>query len=100
MIEDAQTDTANIHTAFSFNKQRVLYMDSLQQLCFNYEVSKNYDSLIYLFYREALVHPDVVSLTERTLLQLKNSGGMRLIRKKAAVDKILLYDDAGRKLKD
>jgi len=100
MIEDAQTDTANIHRSLSLNKQRILNMDSLAQLCFNYEVTKNYDSSIYRFYRTAIKHPELVSPTERTLSQLKNAGGMRLIRKKNAVDKIIIYDDAGKKLKE
>ncbi len=99
MIEDAQTDTANIHRSLALNKQRIHYMDSLAQLCFNYEVSKNYDPDIYRFYRKAIKHPDLVSPTERTLSQLKNAGGMRLIRRKNAVDKIIIYDDAGKKLK-
>lgn len=100
MIEDAQTDTANIHRSLSLNKQRILNMDSLAQLCFNYEVAKNYDSSIYWYYRTAMKHPELVSPTERTLSQLKNAGGMRLIRKKNAVDKIIIYDDAGKKLKE
>jgi hypothetical protein len=100
MIEDAQTDTANIHASISLNKKRALKMDSLAQLCFNYDATKNHDASIYKFYRAALTHPDLVSPAERTLSQLKNSGGMRLIRKKSAVDRITIYDDAGKKIKD
>jgi hypothetical protein len=100
MIEDAQKDTASIHASFSLNKLRMFNMDSLAQLCFNYDVTKNYDPAIYKFYREALTHPDIVSPSERTLSQLKNSGGMRLIRNKSAADKIIIYDGAGKKLKD
>lgn len=100
MIEDAQTDTANIHAASSLNKQRVLKMDTLAHHCFNYDVAENYDSAIYNLYRSALKHPAVVSPTERTLSQLKNSGSMRLIRNKNAVDRIIKYDDAGKKLKE
>jgi hypothetical protein len=100
MIEDAQTDTANIHTSIALNKQRALKMDSLAQLCFNYDVTKSHDSSMYKFYRAALTHPDIVSPAERTLSQLKNAGGMRLIRKKKAVDRITEYDGAGKKIKD
>lgn len=97
MIEDAQTDTANIHKAIVQNKIRVNSMNSLAQLCFNYDVSAQNDTIIYRLYRAALIRPDVVSATERTLLQLKNSGGMRLIRKKTAIDEIMRYDDAAKK---
>jgi hypothetical protein len=100
MIEDAETDMVSIHAAISLNKQRALKMDSLAQLCFNYDAAKNQDSAIYRLYRAALTHPSVVSPTERTLSQLKNSGGMRLIRKKGAVDRIIKYDDAGKKIKE
>ena len=34
--------------------------------------------------------------TDRTIEQLKNSGGMRLIRKQDASDSIMAYDDAAR----
>ncbi|HEX4372750.1 MAG TPA: hypothetical protein VHZ50_05525 [Puia sp.] len=100
MIEDAATDTANIHIAFLQNEKRITHLDSLCTICFNYNATPNEDAEIYRLYRYALVHPDFISPTERTLLQLKNSGGMRLIRKKAAVDSIIAYDDMAKKLAD
>ena len=100
MIEDAQTDTANIREAIRLNEKRSYYLDSLGNICNNYDISKSEDSTIYKLYREGLSHPSFISPTERTLLQLKNSGGMRLIRIKSAVDSIILYDDAAKKLID
>ena len=100
MLEDVQTDTANIHNAIALNKKRVLALDTLATLCFNYDASKSNDPDIYRLYRQALVHPDFISLTERTLSQLKNSGAMRLIRKKEVIDSIVLYDDLAKKLID
>jgi hypothetical protein len=100
MVEDAATDTANIHIAIKQNDKRVASLDTLSTYCFNYTGSQAEDEAIYRLYRRALVHPDIVSPTERTLLQLKNSGGMRLIRKKAAVDSIIAYDDMAKKLAD
>jgi hypothetical protein len=100
MIEDAQTDTVNFHVAISKNTRRMLALDSLSALCANYDPAKRNDSVLYRLYRVGLIHPDIVSPTERTLLQLKNSGGMRLIKKKTAVDNIILYDDAAKKLAD
>ncbi|HTD39843.1 MAG TPA: hypothetical protein VK671_04425 [Mucilaginibacter sp.] len=41
-----------------------------------------------------------MSPAERTLTQLKNSGGMRLIRNRAAVDSIISYDDELKKLEN
>ena len=34
----------------------------------------------------------IVSFNDRTLTQLKSSGGMRLIRKQASSDSIIIYD--------
>jgi hypothetical protein len=100
MIEDAQTDTVNIHEAIRLNERRSYYLDSLVNICNNFESSNGEDSTIYKLYQKGLIHPSFVSPTERTLLQLKNSGGMRLIRIKSAVDSIILYDDAAKKLID
>ncbi len=51
-----------------------------------------FDYEIYKFYRRSITASYAVKPTERTLLQLKNSGGMRLIRNKAAADIIIFYD--------
>jgi CRISPR/Cas system-associated endonuclease/helicase Cas3 len=100
MIEDAATDTANIRIAVQLNEKRIIRLDSLCSTCFNYIATQNQDEDIYRLYRYGLVHPDFINPTERTLLQLKNSGGMRLIRRKAAVDSIIAYDDMAKKLVD
>lgn len=100
MIKDAQTDIANIHRMIELNNARALHLDTLAMIGFNYDGSPHADQEIYRLYRTAIVHPDFVSPTERTLLQLKNSGGMRLIKSKAAVDSIIVYDDMAKKLSD
>jgi hypothetical protein len=100
MLEDVQTDTFNIHVAMALNQKRAARLDSLATLCFNYNPAEKKDPEIYRLYRYALIHPDFISPTERTLAQLKNSGGMRLIRKKAVIDSIVLYDDLAKKLAD
>ena len=100
MIEDAQTDIVNINEAFSLNKLRSLHLDSLAVICINYNAIDNADSRIYRLYRYGLIHPAFISPTERTMQQLKNSGGMRLIKRKTAVDSIILYDNAAKKLAD
>ncbi|HLD53446.1 MAG TPA: hypothetical protein VJA82_09085 [Sediminibacterium sp.] len=92
MIEDAQIDTANINKAINENKMALLYIDSLMAVCFNYENQKTNDYEIYQFYRRTISSINFLKPTERTLLQLKNAGGMRLIRKKVAADIIIFYD--------
>jgi hypothetical protein len=66
--------------------------------CFNYDASKKSDAILYIEFKKGTNHPDYANPVERTLTQLKNSGGMRLIRKKEAVDSIIAYDDEAKKL--
>ena len=47
----------------------------------------------YKYYRQAFTYPDFI-YTDRTIQQLKNSGGMRLIANKAVSDSITSYDAA------
>ena len=100
MKEDAATDTANIRQSIIFNKKRIDILDTLATYCFDYNNTAISDKVIYNNYLVVLSHPDFVSPTERTLLQLKNSGGMRLIKKKNAIDKIITYDNMAKKLAD
>jgi hypothetical protein len=50
---------------------------------------------IYKYYRQPFTYPDFI-YSDRTIQQLKNSGGMRLIANKAASDSIIGYDAAVR----
>lgn len=96
MIEDAKTDKLNIERAIQSNNVRVKHLDSLIVLCMDYDSLR--DSEMYAHYRYGLIHPDFITPTERTIQQLKNAGGMRLIGKRTAVNKIVQYDTFGEKL--
>jgi hypothetical protein len=98
MIEDAAKDTANIHSAISLNMKRIDYADSLAIACFSYKGTQKENTMIYKSHRNCIYRPDLVYPTERTLSQLKNSGGMRLIRKKRASESIIAYDEKGKML--
>jgi hypothetical protein len=50
---------------------------------------------IYKYYRQPFTYPDFI-YTDRTIQQLKNSGGMRLIANKGVSDSITAYDAAVR----
>ena len=92
MIEDAQIDTLNIKRVIHQNEKQLVYIDSLSKTCFNYQIGKSSDYEIYRLFRKVISVTESVKPTERTLLQLKNSGGMRLIRNKAAADAMIFYD--------
>ncbi len=94
LISDVKTDTANITqwmASFS-NRQKSCdtVLDNFDSFSKNYSIttSKNYDNVIGGF-------ADFI-YTDRTMQQLKNSGGMRLIRNTAATDSIIAYDAAVR----
>lgn len=96
MIEDAQIDTATIPRALKQIKVQVRYADSLFTVLYNYDPATVSDYSIYRYYRQLIGAIETVKPTERTLSQLKNAGGMRLIRSKAAADAIIYYDGAGK----
>ena len=98
MIEDAMTDTANIHAVIPLNLERAGYADSLSIACLNYRGTQAENTKIYQTHRNCIYRPDLVYPTDRTLFQLKNSGGMRLIRKKKATESIIAYDNSGKRL--
>jgi hypothetical protein len=100
MIEDARTDTAAIHWCIKANLARLKAIHSVEEMCFDYDSSTTNDATLYRLYLHATYYPEVVDPVERTMSQMKNSGGMRLIRKKAAADSIIAYDEEAKKLKD
>ncbi|HEY4324774.1 MAG TPA: hypothetical protein VGN20_12335 [Mucilaginibacter sp.] len=100
MIQDAKTDTANIRKCIAGNTKRVKSLDSLAFLCDSYDPKAGNDAFIYLECRHSIIHPDFVTLTDRTMAQLKSAGGMRLIKRKIVADSIITYDDFSKKLID
>jgi hypothetical protein len=98
MIEDAQTDIANIDKMIVLNKVRVLKLDTIANCCFSYGTPGNNDNRLYSVVRACIKHPDFVIPVERTMFQLKNAGGMRLIQVKNSVDSIIFYDDITKKV--
>jgi hypothetical protein len=100
MIEDAQIDISNIKRVSEANKKTLLYADSLAAACFNYKIGKSDDYEIYRLYRHLLSATEALKPTERTLLQLNNSGAMRLIRNKPSADMIIFYDGVEKDVKD
>ena len=100
MLEDVVTDLTNIESAITENNIRIAHLDSLADLCLNDVHAKTEGFEFYKHYIYGLYHPDFVTLTERTTSQLKNAGGMRLIRNKLSADHIILYDGMTKKLSD
>lgn len=94
LIEDAKTDLSNFENAIALNEQRVKILDSLSSKCFNYNSKDNKDPELMIWYVSSLKYPDFIAQTERTLSQLKNSGGMRFIKDKNKIDAIIEYENS------
>jgi hypothetical protein len=90
MIEDLETDTIKINTHSRYRSDRRRRLDSLSQLLRLRDYSQN-TGLIY-YYARWVPRNSFFNTADRTIQQLKNAGGMRLITKKAASDAILAYD--------
>jgi hypothetical protein len=96
LIEDIKKDNRNFDIAIKMNEERIKGLDSLAYLCFNYD--GKHGAQLYLVYITCLSHQEFVSQTDRTLIQLRNAGGMRLITKQRTADSIVHYEDHFKKL--
>lgn len=93
MIEDLESDAAKIPPRIDNLKQQELGLDSLSLLCSNPPYN---DSTIKRMYQLMNQHTTIVyspRFTKRTIVQLRNSGGMRLITNKASADAITEYNE-------
>jgi len=98
MLEDVSTDTTNINKVINYNAERMNYLDSLANACYEFRDHPEQHSRIYVMLRNTLYRPDLVYPTDRTIFQLKNAGGMRLIRKKESANSIIAYDNNGKQV--
>ena len=98
LIEDAKTDLSNFKNAIALNEVRLNNLDSLAFRCYSYNIKDKKDPELMFWYMNSLKRPDFVTQTDRTLSQLKNSGGMRLIEDKTKIDAIITYEESFERL--
>jgi len=89
-VEDLKQDTAQLEKIISNFDEKLLFKDSLLEELANPEIFKN-SSRAFFFFERSRHFPDFI-YTDRTIQQLKNSGGMRLLRNKSVSDGIVDYD--------
>jgi hypothetical protein len=90
LVEDLMMDTTNLGEVYSLATQQKLITDSLIDLINNAPlVPENIRRLYQLSANSTRVVD--VDFQDRTAMQLKNSGSMRLIRKKMVADSIVTY---------
>ncbi len=97
MIEDLQNDTTNLTSVIKTFKLIDKKLDTILMLYPKF--STGYNDTIYRNINAAYGYPDFI-YSDRTMLQLKNSGAMRLIRNKKVADGIANYDSKVRDLID
>lgn len=95
LVEDLSTDTANLHEVINNFNKRIRNIDTL--LALFPRLSQGYNPKLYQKLEALKGFADFVK-ADRTMQQLKNSGGMRLIRNKKAADAITEYDLTNRDL--
>jgi len=93
LIDNIKTDTTNIVQWITRYEELKNYCDSA--LIFFPASSTVSDTWSRNIFSLLLGFPDFI-YTDQTMQQLKNAGGLRLIRDKAAIDSIIAYDAAVR----
>ena len=98
MIEDVEEDQINIKEVINVNSQRIDNLHSFLNKCFNYSGANREKIELNKYFTHVLVHPEFIAPTELTMQQLKNAGGMRLIKSKEAINEIIRYDSKLKKI--
>ena len=92
MIKDLEQDISNIQKSITGEDRTAQIADSLIIL-FRGNNYKNKMGIIYYNARDFATYPFLFYMTDGTLMQLKNSGGLRLIRNQQVVDSLQGYDN-------
>ena len=93
MVGDLKTDSVRITNVIRRNKRQVEGFDSLLQNIYHSPYTDSSLRTLYYLKETYTLFRITMFFTKGTVLQLKNSGGFRLIRKRAVVDSILSYDN-------
>jgi hypothetical protein len=96
LIEDLKSDTLQSNEILIFLDSRIAGVDSVITALSSPGITENSNNAYRLWSRN-IGFPDFIS-NDRTIQQLKNSGGLRLIRNKTVSDRIMKYDQVIRDL--
>ena len=91
-VEDLKQDTTNINANTQLRNSKILIMDSLIKLLNGPDPNKNGRSAYY--YGRRVTRSTLFQPNDRTIKQLKNAGGLRLIRNQTASNIIMEYDQS------
>ena len=88
-IEDLKTDSSSLSEAITSIHRNKTMIDSLMYLLSNTGVNLSGNDLYY--YARFVTKVNFFKSNDRTIAQLKNSGGLRLIKNQQASDSIMSY---------
>ena len=92
MLQDLQIDLKNIALSQNEKERMVQFADSLTQMYIDGSYKEN-SGRFYYYARNFSTYQNLFIMTDGTLTQLKNSGGLRLIRKSEIVNSLQAYDN-------
>jgi len=100
LVDDIKADITQLNSVIQKRDEKIQRLDSLM-LLINLPDFANHGSDIYFNAIHTARLADIkFTANDGTLLQLKNSGGLRLIRNRAVVDSIAHYDVSVRNLEE
>jgi hypothetical protein len=92
MITDLNTDLANMSITRAEKENMIKLGDSITQT-FILGTYEQHTAKLYYYARNFSTLKNLFLMTDGTLRQLKNSGGLRLIRRSNVVDSLQAYDN-------
>ena len=92
MMKDLYTDLENIELTKTEKERMVQFGDSITFLYIS-DGYRSHTGYFYYYARNFSTYQNLFFMTDGTLIQLKNSGALRLIRKLAVVDSLQAYDN-------
>ncbi len=93
MVDDIKEDAVKIKKSIDDCNGQLSGFDSLLQNIHHTPYTDSSIRMMYYLQRRYTSTRYTVLFTKRTITQLKNSGGLRLIKNKAASDSIIIYDE-------
>lgn len=93
MVSDMKEDQSKIKPVADFCEKQAMAFDSILQIVYTPPFTDTKLRSLYRLHFRYAGNRNMMAFTKRTITQLKNSGGLRLIRHKPASDTITMYDE-------
>ncbi len=92
LIKDLKVDTTNLNFTISRGRLQLKGIDTLRNIPKNKLSEIKVQDSLFMYTTEYLFALNPFKSDDITMIQLRNAGGYRLIRKEGAVDSIALYE--------